>query len=94
MDGEPFDERKTKALLRSILDAGTVWFSSHARIEMERDGLTQADALHVLRAGRMTEPAEFEKGAWRYRLRTRQALFVTAFRSSTECVIVTAWRLK
>jgi hypothetical protein len=47
----------------------------------------------VLRAG-VVDPAEFENGSWRYRVRTQMIVVVTAFRSETEIRVVTAWRMK
>ena len=43
--------------------------------------------------GGIVEPAEFESGSWRYRVRTAR-MCVVAFRSETELRIVTAWRFK
>ena len=51
------------------------------------------DAVNVLRAG-IVDPAEFDKGCWRYRVRTRLMVVVIAFRSETEIRVVTAWREK
>ncbi len=47
----------------------------------------------MLRAGTV-DPAEFEKGCWRYRVRTQRIVVVIAFRSVTEIRVVTAWREK
>lgn len=72
---------------------------------MEKDGLTDLDAVNVLRAGAVRE-AEFENGSWRYRLETQRMVFVIAFDpepetmpadedsvDELEVVIVTGWRL-
>lgn len=94
MDGEPFNEHKAKQLLRSIIAAGGVSFSDHAVTEMRKDNLQAVDGVNVLRAGRITEPAELVHGTWRYRVRTLRMVFVVAFRSELECKVITAWRLR
>ena len=94
MDGEPFDGATAKRLIVKILQAGAYAFTTHGEAEMLADGLARPDVLHVLRAGRISEPAEERAGTWRYRVRTRAALAVVAFRSASELVVVTAWRLR
>lgn len=90
---EPLSPSDAKRLLVSIITDGVVTFSKHADVEMAADGLNDQDALNVLRGG-VVEPAEMEKGTWRYRVRTSRMYFVVAFRSETEARVVTAWRLK
>jgi hypothetical protein len=51
------------------------------------------DAVNVLRGG-VVEPAEEERGTWRYRVRTANMTVVVAFRSKLDLVVVTAWRNK
>jgi hypothetical protein len=65
----------------------------HSLEALADDDLSTVDSVNVLRAG-MVEPAEFEKGCWRYRVRTRRMVVVIAFRSESEIRIVTAWREK
>jgi hypothetical protein len=60
---------------------------------MEKDGLTDQDAINVLRGGSVL-PGEWENGSWRYRIATQKMCFVVAFDSESELVIVTAWRRK
>jgi transcriptional regulator with XRE-family HTH domain len=48
-------------------------FTSHALDEMAKDGITQAEALGILRGG-VVEPGEFIKSTWRYRMQVRRAL--------------------
>lgn len=71
---------------------GTVVFSRHARREMDADGMTEQDAINVLRAGRIHEPAEFEGASWRYRCHTVRFCVVVAFDGATRSIVVTAWR--
>ena len=79
-------------LIRKILKDGQVSWSMHAQEEMKKDDLTMVDCANVLRAGVVEEP-EFERGTWRYRLRTQKIFVVVAFRSDTELSIVTTWRV-
>jgi hypothetical protein len=89
---EPLSPTDAKKAILSIIEDGAVSFSKHALEEMAKDNLNDQDALNVLRAG-IVEPAEIEKGSWRYRVRTPRGLyFVVAFRSETELRVVTAWR--
>ncbi len=88
---EPFDPAEAKKLIRSILDTGVVVPSGHALEEMEKDDLTLVDCVNVLRGG-WVEPAEWERGTWRYRVRTARICVVVAFRSESKLAIVTAWR--
>jgi hypothetical protein len=89
---EPLRPPEARKLLRAILAGGEVVFTSHALDEMEQDGISQADAIGVLRSG-VVEPAEFERGSWRYRVRAHRTYVVAAFRSEVVAVVVTAWRL-
>jgi hypothetical protein len=89
---EPLRPAEARKLLRAILAGGEVVFTSHALDEMEQDGISQADAIGVLRSG-VVEPAEFVRGSWRYRVRARRMYVVAAFRSEAAAVVVTAWRV-
>ena len=90
---EPLRPTEARKLLRAIVASGEVVFTSHALDEMEQDGISQADAIGVLRGG-VVEPAEFENGSWRYRVRAQRLSVVAAFRSEAAAVVVTAWRLR
>jgi hypothetical protein len=50
------------------------------------------DVTNVLRGG-VVDPAEFENGSWRHRVRTARIAVIVAFRSETELRVVTAWRM-
>jgi hypothetical protein len=41
----------------------------------------------------VVEPAEFEGGSWRYRVRARRTYVVASFRSEAATVVMTAWRV-
>lgn len=92
MLAEPLDPPRAKQLVREVLANGSVSFSNHALEEMEKDNLTAIDVTNVLRGGAV-DPAEFENGSWRYRVRTARIAVIVAFRSETELRVVTAWRL-
>lgn len=51
-----------------------------------------SDCLAILRAGQC-EPAEWENGSWRYRVRTNRMYCVVTFVSDETLCIITAWRL-
>jgi hypothetical protein len=60
-----------------------------------RDGTgrnRQAEAIGVLRSA-VVEPAELERGSWRYRVHVRRTYVVAAFGSDVAAVVVTAWRV-
>jgi hypothetical protein len=88
---EPLKASDAKRLIRQILAKGTVNFSDHALKEMAVDNLTTVDCTNVLRGG-VVEPPEFERNAWRYRIRTGRMYVVIVFRSDTTLTVVTAWR--
>jgi len=107
---EPLSATDAKALARKILSNGVTRFSDHGLKEMKKDGLSEADATNVIRAG-VARPAEFENGSWRYRFETPKIVVVVSFRSpddaelgdelmagpnevKTKIVVVTAWRNK
>jgi hypothetical protein len=90
---EPLSPDAARTLIRSILQSGRFVYSPHAEEEMAKDGITTVDAVNVLRGG-VVQPGEFERGTWRYRVRTARLTVVVAFRSETELVVVTAWRMR
>lgn len=90
---EPLRPDDAKQLIRSILQSGRFTYSKHAKEEMLEDDMTTVDCENVLRAG-VVQPPDFEKASWRYRVETSRMAVVVAFRSSTELVVVTAWRVK
>jgi hypothetical protein len=90
---EPLSAPVARKVIQQILRVGSVSFSGHALDEMRKDGLTTVDCVNVLRAG-VVEPAEYERGSWRYRIHGGWIWVVAAFRSDSELVVVTAWRKK
>ncbi len=89
---ERLDPPVAQRLIRKILAAGQVSWSDHARDEIAKDKLSIPDCANVLRAGIVEEP-EYDRGSWRYRVRTQRIYVVISFRSETELSIVTAWRI-
>jgi hypothetical protein len=93
MLAEPLSPPAARALIRQVVEHGSVRFSGHARQEMAADTLVEDDVVAVLRGG-IVEPAELERGTWRYRIRAGRIYVVVAFRSEVLLVVVTAWRTK
>ena len=90
---EPLDPDRARRLIGAILEKGSVFFSSHSEEALADDDLSTVDAVNVLRGGKVESP-EFERGTWRYRVQTQRIVVVVVFRSETEFVVVTAWRIK
>jgi hypothetical protein len=90
---EPLTPPEAKRIILRALASGDVRFTTHALTEMAKDGITQLEALGILRSG-VVEPGELVKATWRYRVRVRQAIVVTAFRAECSAVVVTAWRIR
>jgi len=88
---EPLPPNDARRLCREVFDGGSVTISKHAREELARDRIEAQDVAAVLRGG-IVEPAELERGTWRYRLRAGNVYVVVAFRSESELIVVTAWR--
>jgi hypothetical protein len=60
---------------------------------MEKDDLLETDVVNAISGGLITEPGELgQRGDWCYRIRTERVTVVFMFRSTTELVVVTAWR--
>jgi hypothetical protein len=90
---QPWPVDVVRRLVRRILEDGAVMWTDHARDEMEKDKLLIPDCVNVLRGGVVLE-GEYEKGAWRCRVRTQRMCVVVELPAAGELVIVTAWRLK
>jgi len=90
---EPLGPAPARALIRQILKSGRFAYSKHAKEEMLADRLSTVDCENVLRGG-VVQPAEYERGSWRYRVGTPRITVVVAFRSEEELVVITTWRIK
>ena len=89
---EPMLPGEARKRIRTVLAEGEVVFTSHALEEMKHDGISQAKVIDVLRGG-VVEPAEFERGSWRCRVRAHKVYAVLSFRSAATALGVTAWRV-
>lgn len=105
----PLKATDARKLIRRLLDEGKFippGKGTHARKEMVKDGLSDVDAVNVLRGGVVRE-AEWENGSWRHRVETPKMVFVATFDpevevmasddddlGETELVLVTGWRIK
>lgn len=103
----PLKATDARRLIRRLLDEGrfvSPGKAAHARKEMDKDRLTDVDAVNVLRAGIVRE-AEWENGSWRHRVETQRMVFVVTFDpepfqmpaetddvGEIELVLVTGWR--
>jgi hypothetical protein len=58
----PLRETDARRLLRRLLVEGVFVVSPHARIEMNKDNLTDVDVANVLRGG-VVQPPEWENGS-------------------------------
>lgn len=90
---EPLSPPDARKLAQEILAGGGVRYSKHALDEMDADGLTREQVHQVLRGG-IVEPAELERGTFRYRIRAGNIMVVVAFRSEVLIIVVTAWRVR
>lgn len=90
---EPLRPDDARRLIGNILRTGSVFLGRHAKKAMADDNLIQQDCLDVLRGG-VVDPGELERGAWRYRVRTKNVTVVVAFNSEAELAVVTVWRNK
>ncbi len=90
---EPLREDEAKRLILAILRGGTVGFTSHARERLRERELTTVDVVNVLRAGVVECPEEDLEKGWTYRVATARIGVVVCFRSRSELVVVTAWRV-
>lgn len=74
-----------------------VFFTRHAREELENDDLTTVDAWNVLKSpdSKILGEGEFKDGSFRYRLETANILVVIAFQEDgLGLSVITAWRKK
>lgn len=104
----PLKATEARKLIRRLLDEGrfvSPGTRSHARREMDKDELSDLDAVNVLRGGAVRE-AEWENGSWRHRVETPKMVFVVTFDpevqampaddadvGEVELIVVTGWRI-
>jgi hypothetical protein len=92
---DPLAACHAKTLAKKILEAedGEIVFTDHCNAELAKDDRSTGDCLNAIRGGAYHE-AEFENGSWRYRIETGKVGVIFQFRSETEILVVTAWRMK
>lgn len=89
---EPLDEHDLRALVKGILSEGSVHFSGHVTEDkFPAEELDQLDCFNVLRNGWLAFP-EHDEGSWTYRIRTQAIVIVITFLSTTDLLVITAWR--
>ena len=91
---EPLSSNEARKLISRIVTHGDVVLWDHCKKELDEDDLDVMDVTNILRCGRITEPAEYEKERWRYRVHTERMCAVVQFDSEEELSVVTAWRKK
>ena len=92
---KPLNRAQARKLISRILAQGMVGFADpHLYDAAADDGMTTVDVVNVLRGGQITEEAEWEGGAWRYRVHTPKFCVVIEFLSEEQLVAVTTWRKK
>lgn len=93
-DDEPYVGRELRRRINLVLNRGTVAIWNHCEREQQNDKITDFEVTRVLQFGMCTEPAEYEKGKWRYRLHKDGVCVVIQFESSDRLSQVTCWRKK
>ena len=91
LDNEPFGENTAKRLIRDCLARGHVRWTNHATERLLERGLTTGDCVNALKSGAV-DPAEWENGTWRYRVRAGEITVVIAFRDVRALTVITAWK--
>ena len=90
---QPLAAAEARKLARSILEDGTVTFTSHCLKELAKDGKTTLDATNIIRGGAYLE-AEWEHGAWRHRAQTQRMAVVIEFETEAALIVVTSFVFK
>ena len=90
----PLRPPAAKKLIRQILETGTITYSQpHALERLRKHRMSMLDCENVLRGGTVAE-AEWENGAWRYRVFTNRFEAVAQFLAEDHLLVVTAWRVR
>lgn len=93
LDNEPLTNVEAKQLAREIENNGKIFFSKHARDEMEDDLLTDTECHRVIRGG-ICEGCDYINSSWRYRFYAMSIYVVLSFIDETRLMVVTVWRKK
>lgn len=87
---EPFGENTAKQLIRECIAREHVNWTDHALHRCSERGLTTVDCVNALKSG-VVDPAEWENGTWRYRVRAGPITVLVAFRDARALTVITAW---
>ena len=87
---EPFGGDTARQLIRDCITLGSVSWTHHALERCSERGLTTGDCVNALKSGAV-DPAEWENGTWRYRVRAGPITVVIAFRDERSLTVITAW---
>lgn len=87
---EPFGEDTAERLIRGCITRGSVRWTDHVLERCSERGLTTVDCVNALKSGTV-DPAEWENGTWRYRVRAGKITVVIAFRDPRTLTVITAW---
>jgi hypothetical protein len=88
---QPLELQTAKKVIRYIAENGTVHFTRHARDELAKDSRSTQDCLNAMRGGKVLS-AEWENGAWRYRVDTGRVCVIVELESGDSLFVITAWR--
>jgi len=88
---QPLDPDEARRRFRHVVDTGTVTFSWHCLRELDRDDRSTQDCLNALRGGSAAR-AEWESGAWRYRVETGRVTMVIELVSEDALTVLAARR--
>lgn len=93
LENEPLTNVEAKQVARTIEENGKIFFSKHAREEMEADHLSDVECYRVIRGG-FCEGCDYINDSWRYRFYAMEIYVVLAFIDETRLMVVTVWRKK
>lgn len=82
---------EARRILRAIVEFGTVRFARHLDKRCQERKILRAQVMYTLERG-IVEPAEFENGGYRYRIRGPEAVIVVEIETKTLAVVISAWR--
>lgn len=91
LDVERLDRNQARKLLSEVVRHGHVNIWRHCYQAARDDGLTSAHIEAVLTSGAIHDDAEFEKGAWRYRVHHRWLCVVIQFEDESTVSAVTVF---
>ena len=90
--------REAKRLAGRLLAESCFRISGHARSEMLKDQLTEADVVNAIRHGVAGKATMQPSGHYSYRFTRREVAVAVAFRYDGEtpvaAVVCTAWRIR